>query len=329
MAAAGGMACRVTGSPGSLRHGDAGDVLVKNPTIAHSSCWRPPCLSQTRTSAPKHCKRRSPPCTRQIAALETRQSQRHRSQRGRRGPQHQRGEDVHGGVLTGDRNIQAGRKRHLRRERGDGDYPGEAPVTMTAVDPAEPLAGKHLHHIISRNRYLQLQGIRSGGRLVNIELDQIYITLRATQQRHRTAETQWLQAEAGLGPGRAQNDRAGGTGSTVETVTVSVNEALDDPLALVVLGDPGSGKTDPAALNLALLYARDMAEIDCLVEQAWNCWPATGNLPLLLPLRQIGAYLKTHHGVEDGTDGHAMMLAIIYSALKNEQIDLPISSTPG
>ena len=35
-----------------------------------------------------------------------------------------------------------------------------------------------LHHVISRNRSLQLQGIRSGGKLVHIELDQIYIRLR-------------------------------------------------------------------------------------------------------------------------------------------------------
>lgn len=51
---------------------------------------------------------------------------------------------------------------------------GEAPVTMTAVD-RESALGRYLHHVISRNRYLQLQGIRSGGKLVHIELDHIYI----------------------------------------------------------------------------------------------------------------------------------------------------------
>ena len=37
--------------------------------------------------------------------------------------------------------------------------------------------------VISRNRYLRLQGIRSGGKLVSVELEQLYITLRATRQR--------------------------------------------------------------------------------------------------------------------------------------------------
>ena len=57
---------------------------------------------------------------------------------------------------------------------------GETPVVMTAVDRNTAL-GRYLHHIISYNRYLQLQGIRSGGRLVSIELDRIYVRLRATR----------------------------------------------------------------------------------------------------------------------------------------------------
>ncbi|WP_371830519.1 hypothetical protein, partial [Candidatus Entotheonella palauensis] len=57
---------------------------------------------------------------------------------------------------------------------------GEQPVTLTSISPESAL-GRYLSHVISRNRYLQLQGIRSGGQLVNIELEQIYITLKATR----------------------------------------------------------------------------------------------------------------------------------------------------
>src|SRR5512137_1438975 len=47
---------------------------------------------------------------------------------------------------------------------------GEQPIAMTAVQ-RESALGRYLSHVISRNRYLQLQGIRSGGKLVNIELE--------------------------------------------------------------------------------------------------------------------------------------------------------------
>ena len=71
---------------------------------------------------------------------------------------------------------------------------------MTAVDRGTAL-GRYLQHVISRNRYLQLQGIRSGGRLVHIELDQVYVRLRATRQRLLEAEERWLTEEAALAPG--------------------------------------------------------------------------------------------------------------------------------
>ncbi len=39
---------------------------------------------------------------------------------------------------------------------------GDAPIAMTAVE-RESALGRYLQHLISQNRYLQLQGIRSGG----------------------------------------------------------------------------------------------------------------------------------------------------------------------
>ena len=140
---------------------------------------------------------------------------------------------------------------------------GEAPVEMTAVE-RESALGRYLHHVISRNRYLQLQGIRSGGRLVHIELDQIYVTLRATRRRVVDAEEAWLAHESALAPGEGRRLDAGQPplerrATPTETVTVSVNEALGAHPRLAVLGDPGSGKTTLVPY-LALLYARELAE---------------------------------------------------------------------
>ncbi|MCL4300576.1 MAG: hypothetical protein KJ077_32870 [Anaerolineae bacterium] len=192
---------------------------------------------------------------------------------------------------------------------------GEAPVAMPAVD-RESALGRYLQHVISRNRYLQLQGIRSGGKLVNIELDQIYVTLRATRQRVVTAEESWLAREATLAPGEGQRLSRE---TTTETVTVSVNEALAASRRLAVLGDPGSGKTT-LLRYLALLYARDLAEHGTLVPDKLDL-PESGWLPILLPLRQIGTFLRTRP--DDGTEGHALLLEFLRQSLQNERIPLP------
>ena len=196
------------------------------------------------------------------------------------------------------------------------ESPGELPVPMTAVK-RESALGRYLQHVISRNRYLQLQGIRSGGKLVSIELDQIYVTLRATRERTVSTEDEWLQAEAALAPGEIQRTHAGRLG--LETVVVSVNEALAARERLVALGDPGSGKTT-LLRYLALLYARDVAEQTTLVRDKLGLSEAR-RWPILLPLRQIGAFLRQQP--DDGTGGHALLLDFLFKSLRNERLELP------
>ncbi|MCX6030886.1 MAG: SUMF1/EgtB/PvdO family nonheme iron enzyme [Chloroflexi bacterium] len=223
-----------------------------------------------------------------------------------------------GQVITGDENIAAGGSVIIA-EAGATVVIGEAPVTMTAVDRRTAL-GRYLQHVISRNRYLQLQGIRSGGRLVHIELDRIYIRLRATRQRLVAAEEQWLATEAALAPGemgRLRHEQP----VTTETVTVTVEEALAHHPLLVVLGDPGSGKTT-LLRYLALLYARDLAEGSTVVRDKLGL-SESGRLPVLLPLRQIGAFLRAHAATGDGTEGHLLLLDFLFRSLKNERIELP------
>jgi formylglycine-generating enzyme required for sulfatase activity/energy-coupling factor transporter ATP-binding protein EcfA2/uncharacterized protein YggL (DUF469 family) len=187
---------------------------------------------------------------------------------------------------------------------------------------------RYLAHVIAHNRYLQLQGVRSGGRLVHIELEQIYITLRATRQRAVSAEERWLAQEAQFAPGERrraapQHDRETAT----ELVTVSVNEALAAHRRLVVLGDPGSGKTT-LLRYLALLYARDLAGRGAAQEDAEGpvrCLlglEEQGLLPILLPLRQIGAFLKEH--AEESTEGPRLLLEFLRRYLENARIDVPL-----
>ncbi len=220
---------------------------------------------------------------------------------------------VEGSVNTGGGDFVGG--NIVIAKEGAKVYIGEAPVEMPAVD-RESALGCYLQHLISRNRYLQLQGIRSGGKLVNIELDQIYVTLRATRQRVITAEESWLAREATLAPGEGQRLSRE---TTTEMVTVSVNEALADSRRLAVLGDPGSGKTT-LLRYLALLYARDLAEHGTLVPDKLDL-AESGWLPILLPLRQIGVFLRTCP--DDGTEGHALLLKFLLRSLENERIQLP------
>ena len=77
------------------------------------------------------------------------------------------------------------------------------PAASPALDDATALK-QYLTHVIEANRRLQLQGIRSSSGLVSIELEEIYITLTATEKRTVTDEQQWIEEMGHLAPGEAQ-----------------------------------------------------------------------------------------------------------------------------
>jgi energy-coupling factor transporter ATP-binding protein EcfA2 len=226
--------------------------------------------------------------------------------------------DQHGDINTGQQLTATEGAQIVYAEQGATIVIGDAPVAMTAVDRQSRL-GRYLQHLISQNRYLQLQGIRSGGKLVNIELDRIYVTLRATRQPARRTEVDWLAGETALAPGEWHRGKSQGV--PPDTTHVTVNEALADHRRLVVLGDPGSGKTT-LLRYLALLYARDLAEGTQLVCEKLRL-DESGTLPIFLPLRQIGHYLAEHRPKDDGTEGHAILLQFLAQVLRNERIDVP------
>ena len=207
----------------------------------------------------------------------------------------------------------------VNAEKGARVVIGTEPVKMSSKMRATAL-GRYLEHIIAHNRYLQLQGIRSGGKLVNIELEHIYITLRTTQQRTVQAEQEWLHDEAGMAPGemaRTKMERS----PLRETVTVTVDLALADHKHMVILGDPGSGKTT-LLRYLALLYGRDLAENSTHVQNKLKL-KESGHLPVLLYLRQFGSFLRKHRAVDDGTEGHGLLFEFLFRSMEGSRIDLP------
>ncbi|WP_295587002.1 NACHT domain-containing NTPase [uncultured Lamprocystis sp.] len=190
------------------------------------------------------------------------------------------------------------------------------PLPLSAADRQLALE-RYLQHVISRNRYLELQGIRSDGVAVPIELDRIYIRLHGTQQSlvgHPGADD-WLGQEARLAPG----ERARLPQVSTETVVLSIEEALDAHPRLVVLGDPGSGKTT-LLRYLSLPYARDLAAGSGAVQKMLG-EGEPHRLPILLPLRQAATFLKA--APDNGTEGPALLIRFLLQSLVNERLDLP------
>ena len=201
-----------------------------------------------------------------------------------------------------------------------GDYYARDPAAAT-LDEDTALA-RYLHHVVEFNRRLQLQGIRSAGQLVSIDLEQIYVTLTATERRAVAAEETWLDDMARLAPGEAHRlarldpDHPR---ETVAQVKVEVQEALAAHPRLVVLGDPGSGKTT-LLRYLALTYARDRGGEAGLVTARLAL--SEQRLPILLPLRDFARYLEAQHP-DSSLDGPKLLLDYLRTYFANQDIALP------
>jgi formylglycine-generating enzyme required for sulfatase activity len=205
---------------------------------------------------------------------------------------------------------------------GDRARVGAEPgAGLPALDEETALA-RYLHHCVEANRRLQLQGIRSAGRLVSIGLEEVYVTLTATERRTVAAEEAWVDEMAHLAPGEAERLARLGADrprETVAQVKVKVQEALADHPRLVVLGDPGCGKTT-LLRYLSLTFARDLLGEEGLVARRLEL--SEQRLPILLPLRDFARYLEANHP-DPSTDGPKLLLDYLRTYFAHQDIALP------
>jgi formylglycine-generating enzyme required for sulfatase activity len=200
--------------------------------------------------------------------------------------------------------------------RGDGNQIIQNPTIIVNPVPqdARSLSSQdalryYLENIIAAHQHLRLQGIRAGSQPLSVALEKVYVSLTAVDQRAAKTE-----------PAPGLDFRESGS--------LTIAEALNRYRRLVIIGDPGCGKTTLLSY-IALTYARSLRSLteagkaggENTVQKRlrlneFDC------LPVLLPLRNLGGHLKEKHP-DPGKDGPAILLNYLFEYYQNQSIALP------
>jgi formylglycine-generating enzyme required for sulfatase activity len=166
--------------------------------------------------------------------------------------------------------------------------------------PYPEALAQYLHNIIATHKTLRLQGIRAGSQPLSISLEKVYVSLSAQDKR------------AGESTTTSEFERNSGH--------LSIEAALRHYQRLVIIGDPGCGKTTLISY-LGLTYARTLADERNWVQERLGLHEKS-HLPIILPLRDFGHHLKEKHP-KPGKDGPALLLDYLREYYEAQHIPLP------
>ncbi len=179
--------------------------------------------------------------------------------------------------------------------------PGSKPL------PLDEAIQRYLDNLIAAHQHLRLQGIRAGSQPLSVALEKVYVSLTAVDKRL---------------PQSTQQDkmRRDAEDTLHEPGYLTIASALRRYRRLVIIGDPGCGKTTLLAY-LTLTYARALRDgVDTVIKRLQL--NESDHLPVLLPLRDLGHHLKEKHP-NPGKDGSALLLDYLREYYLAQEIHLP------